>query len=221
MTDHDPLGIAGELIAEKYQIEHLVGEGGFAVVYRAKHVIWDRPVAVKFFNGLSRVPSDYRETLQQQFVDEGALLTELSVQTPGIVQARAVGFYTTPDGQWVPYHWYWVTGVGAPTWMEMQDPYAKNAQIYLCASAAETPGEYGYGGAANRVASSYCYPGWIPYSYYNWYGTVMFAGFPVGKGYTAAAKEAAPEDKPAPAAGGTGAAADPPPASPQPEKGES
>jgi eukaryotic-like serine/threonine-protein kinase len=103
MADQDPLGIVGELIAEKYQIEHLVGEGGFAVVYRAKHVIWERPVAVKFFDGLSRVPNDYRETLQQQFVDEGALLTELSVQTPGIVQARDVGFYTTRDGRWVPY----------------------------------------------------------------------------------------------------------------------
>ena len=103
MTDNDPLGIAGELIAEKYQIERLVGEGGFAVVYRAKHVIWNRPIAVKFFDGLSRVSSDYRETLQQQFLDEGALLTELSVQTSGIVQARDVGFYTTRDGRWVPY----------------------------------------------------------------------------------------------------------------------
>ncbi|MBN1612224.1 MAG: serine/threonine protein kinase [Polyangiaceae bacterium] len=103
MTDQDPLGIAGELVAEKYQIEHLVGEGGFAVVYRAKHVIWERPVAVKFFDGLSRVPNDYRETLQQQFLDEGALLTELSAQTSGIVQARDVGFYTTQDGRWVPY----------------------------------------------------------------------------------------------------------------------
>jgi serine/threonine protein kinase len=103
MTDNDPLGIAGELIAEKYQIEHLVGEGGFAVVYRARHVIWERPVAVKFFDGLSRVPDDYRDTLQQQFLDEGALLTELSAQTSGIVQARDVGFYTTRDGRWVPY----------------------------------------------------------------------------------------------------------------------
>ncbi len=103
MTDHDPLGLTGELIDEKYRIEHLVGEGGFAVVYRAKHVIWDRPVAVKFFNGLSRVPNSYRETLQQQFVAEGALLTELSVQSSGIVQARDIGFYTSPDGQWIPY----------------------------------------------------------------------------------------------------------------------
>ncbi len=103
MAVHDPLGIIGELVEEKYRIERLVGEGGFAVVYRAQHVIWEKPVAVKFFNGLSRAPVEYRESLQQQFVQEGALLTELSVQTPGIVQARDIGFYTTPDGQWVPY----------------------------------------------------------------------------------------------------------------------
>ena len=39
MTTQDPLGIVGSIIAEKYRIERLVGEGGFAVVYRAQHTI--------------------------------------------------------------------------------------------------------------------------------------------------------------------------------------
>jgi eukaryotic-like serine/threonine-protein kinase len=103
MLENDPLNISGQLVAEKYRIEHLVGEGGFAVVYRAEHTIWKQPVAVKFFSGLSQAPAEYREELLHQFIQEGALLTELSSQTAGIVQARDVGAYTTPAGQWMPY----------------------------------------------------------------------------------------------------------------------
>jgi len=103
MADKDPLNISGQVIAEKYRIEHLVGEGGFAVVYLAEHTIWKQPVAVKLFSGLSQAPGECRDELLQQFFQEGALLTELSSQTAGIVQARDVGAYTTPAGQWLPY----------------------------------------------------------------------------------------------------------------------
>jgi serine/threonine protein kinase len=103
MPEHDPLKISGQLVAEKYRIEHLVGEGGFAVVYLAEHTIWKQPVAVKFFSGLSQAPAEHREELLHQFIQEGALLTELSSQSAGIVQARDVGACTTPSGQWVPY----------------------------------------------------------------------------------------------------------------------
>jgi eukaryotic-like serine/threonine-protein kinase len=103
MTEFDPLGIVGQIVADKYRIEKLVGEGGFAVVYRAQHTIWNKPVAIKFFNGLSTAPLNQRDMFQQAFVQEGALLTELSSQTAGIVQARDIGTYTTPDGSWMPF----------------------------------------------------------------------------------------------------------------------
>jgi formylglycine-generating enzyme required for sulfatase activity len=103
MAQADPLNIAGQLVAEKYRIERLVGEGGFAVVYRAQHTIWNKPVAIKFFNGLSTAPVEQRDSLQQAFIQEGALLTDLSSKTAGIVQARDVGATTTPAGQWMPY----------------------------------------------------------------------------------------------------------------------
>jgi serine/threonine protein kinase len=103
MPDKDPLNISGQVVAGKYRIEYLAGEGGFAVVYVAEHTIWKQPVAVKFFSGLSHAPAEYREELLQQFFQEGALLTELSSQTAGIVQARDVGAYTTPAGQWLPF----------------------------------------------------------------------------------------------------------------------
>lgn len=103
MAARDPLGISGELIADKYMVEHAVGEGGFAVVYRAQHNIWKKPVAIKFFSELSSVPVDQREEMQQSFIDEGSMLNQLSTQTAAIVQARDVGFYTTPEGRWMPY----------------------------------------------------------------------------------------------------------------------
>jgi eukaryotic-like serine/threonine-protein kinase len=112
MTTRDPLSIVGSTIAEKYRIERLVGEGGFAVVYRAQHLIWNQPVAIKFFNGLSSAPVDQREEFKNQFIQEGALLTELSSHTASIVQARDVGTYTSPDGQWMPYMVLeWLDGV--------------------------------------------------------------------------------------------------------------
>jgi hypothetical protein len=52
----DPLSLIGTVLAEKYRVESFVSEGGFAVVYRATHTIWNKPVALKLFSELSRVP---------------------------------------------------------------------------------------------------------------------------------------------------------------------
>jgi formylglycine-generating enzyme required for sulfatase activity len=103
MAERDPLKIIGQTVADKYVVEKMVGEGGFAVVYRAQHSIWKKPVAIKFFSELSNAPEDQRDELQEAFINEGALLTELSSQTAAIVQARDVGTYTTPGGRWMPY----------------------------------------------------------------------------------------------------------------------
>src|SRR5438445_2889104 len=99
----DPLGLVGKKIDDKYQIESLVGEGGFAVVYRAQHLIFKRPVAIKAFRALSDFGTDQRERLLNEFIDEGRLLANLSERSAAIVQARDVGTLTTPNGDWVPY----------------------------------------------------------------------------------------------------------------------
>jgi eukaryotic-like serine/threonine-protein kinase len=142
MTTRDPLNIVGITIAEKYRIERLVGEGGFAVVYRAQHTIWKQPVAIKFFNGLSAAPVDQREEFRNQFIQEGALLTELSSQTASIVQARDVGTYTSPDGQWMPYMVLeWLDGLSLDELLERENqagtpPWALEQVITLLAQVA-------------------------------------------------------------------------------------
>jgi len=103
MANEDTLALIGTTVAEKYAVESIVGEGGFAVVYRAIHVLWKRPVALKVFKALGEVPAKDRERLLEDFIREGALLAELSEKSASICQARDVGMLTTPRGMTVPY----------------------------------------------------------------------------------------------------------------------
>ncbi len=99
----DPLGLVGTTIDDKYVVEAVVGEGGFAVVYKALHKLWQKPVAIKCFKTLMDASPALREKLLKDFVQEGALLTELSARSASIVQARDIGTLTTKDGAWLPF----------------------------------------------------------------------------------------------------------------------
>ncbi len=99
----DALGLVGTTIADKYAVESVVGEGGFAIVYRATHLVWKRPVAVKVFKALGEVAASEREKLLADFIQEGRLLADLSERSTAICQARDVGMLTTPRGEHVPY----------------------------------------------------------------------------------------------------------------------
>ncbi len=100
---NDPLELVGTTIDDKYAIESVVGEGGFAVVYRAQHLIWKRPVAIKAFKAMGSFGEKDRERLFEEFVREGKLLAELSERSAAICQARDIGTTTTPNGLWAPY----------------------------------------------------------------------------------------------------------------------
>jgi eukaryotic-like serine/threonine-protein kinase len=100
---NDTLGLVGITVADKYRVESLVGEGGFAIVYRATHLMWKRPVALKVFKALGDVSAADRVKLLEDFIREGALLAELSEKSASICQARDVGMLTTPGGITVPY----------------------------------------------------------------------------------------------------------------------
>ena len=103
-SSQDPLGIVGTVVDGKYQVEAVIGEGGFSVVYRAEHIIWKQPVALKCFNALAGVPAAMRQDLLNGFIQEGKLMTNLSSRTAAIVQARDVGTLTAPrDGAQVPF----------------------------------------------------------------------------------------------------------------------
>src|SRR5262249_20000961 len=103
MAAEDSLGLVGVTIDDKYVVESVVGEGGFGVVYRAMHKVWQKPVAIKCFKTLMDVSPAMREKLLKDFIQEGALLSELSARSASIVQARDVGTLSLPSGAWVPY----------------------------------------------------------------------------------------------------------------------
>ena len=119
MSANDSLGLVGLTIDDKYVVESVVGEGGFGVVYRAMHKLWQKPVAIKCFKTLMDAAPAMREQLLKDFIQEGALLTELSGRTASIVQARDVGTLTTPNGAWVPYMVLeWLEGETLEDWAE-------------------------------------------------------------------------------------------------------
>jgi formylglycine-generating enzyme required for sulfatase activity len=99
----DPLALVGTIVSSKYEIERVVGEGGFGVVYRATHKVWQRPVAIKVFRTLGDLPAERRDQLVKSFIQEGALLAELSERSAAICQARDVGMLKTRDGRELPY----------------------------------------------------------------------------------------------------------------------
>jgi formylglycine-generating enzyme required for sulfatase activity/serine/threonine protein kinase len=103
VLEGDSLQLVGRTIADKYAVERLVGEGGFATVYRATHLIWKRPVALKVFKKLTEFSDRDRQRLLDEFVQEGAVLNDLSARTAAIVQARDIGMLQTPSGEHIPY----------------------------------------------------------------------------------------------------------------------
>ncbi|HEX4448312.1 MAG TPA: bifunctional serine/threonine-protein kinase/formylglycine-generating enzyme family protein, partial [Polyangiaceae bacterium] len=103
MPHNDTLKLVGRTIADKYAVESVVGEGGFATVYRAMHLIWKRPVALKVFKALGDFAEKDRQKLLDEFIQEGALLADLSARTAAIVQARDIGMLDADGAQGVPY----------------------------------------------------------------------------------------------------------------------
>ncbi len=103
MANGDTLKLIGRTIAEKYAVESVVGEGGFATVYKAMHIIWKRPVALKVFKALGDFSEKDRQKLLDEFIQEGALLADLSARTAAIVQARDIGMLDGHGAQGVPF----------------------------------------------------------------------------------------------------------------------
>lgn len=99
----DRLGLVGHCIAEKYEVEAVIGDGGFSVVYRALHRVWREPVAIKCFVALSNAPGERREALLEAFIREGKLMSQLSGMSASVAQARDTGSINLPDQTWVPY----------------------------------------------------------------------------------------------------------------------
>jgi serine/threonine protein kinase len=119
----DRFNLVGSTVSGHYAVESVVAEGGFSIVYRARHTLWNRPVAIKAFHGADGLDAESREEMIRTFVQEGAMLAELSERTTAVVQARDIATTVTPAGDWVPFLVLeWLDGecLDAVLWRERQ-----------------------------------------------------------------------------------------------------
>ena len=100
---NDPLGLVGVTLDGQFDVGSVVGEGGFGVVYRARHRGFEQPVAIKVLKVLSVEDQRMQEALFAKFREEAKLLYTLSQESLNIVRAVHYGSLTTPSGLWAPY----------------------------------------------------------------------------------------------------------------------
>ncbi len=88
-----PLLRAGDVVANRFEIDRFAGSGGMGTVYRATDRYSQATVALKLLNVRPRSAGDSEES--DRFAREAQILSEL--RHPGIVSYVAHG--QTPDGQ--------------------------------------------------------------------------------------------------------------------------
>jgi serine/threonine protein kinase len=111
MVARDHFHLVGFKVAQKYLVEDVVGESGYALMYRAVDVATKVAVAMQVFKVLGEYDADTRQRLLQAFVQQGTALKELTAHTPAIRAPRDVGPMTTRDGKWVPFMVFdWLEG---------------------------------------------------------------------------------------------------------------
>lgn len=99
----DTFGLAGQLLDGQYRADAVVGEGGFGVVYRGRHLALDQPIAIKILKGLDGGDPRVNALVLEKFREEARLLYTLSQSSLHIVRSLSYGAAETPVGVWAPY----------------------------------------------------------------------------------------------------------------------
>ncbi|MEM1008031.1 MAG: protein kinase, partial [Myxococcota bacterium] len=103
--------LQGIVLCGKYSLEELVGKGGMAHVYRARHVHFDQFVAVKLlFRHLAK-----EDAMQQRFLREAKI--QFGLQHPNIVRV----FDFVEERGLLGVVMDWVEGYTLATWSQHQD----------------------------------------------------------------------------------------------------
>lgn len=99
----DVFGIVGSIQDGVFRVDEVVAQGGFAVVYRARHEGFKAEVALKCL----KIPGTLSEVAQQRFLskfrEEGELLFRLSALIPPVVRPLHVGVLATDHADFVPF----------------------------------------------------------------------------------------------------------------------
>jgi len=98
----DRFGLLGNTVASTFRVDSVVAEGGFGVVYRAFHLHFRSPVALKCLKIPEELPEAERQRFLEQFRSEAEIMFRLSSRLPNIVRPLHVDAVNTPRGQFVP-----------------------------------------------------------------------------------------------------------------------
>ncbi len=99
----DVFGLIGTVIAGRYRVDSVVGEGGFGVVYRGLHQSMRAPIAIKCLRVPQGLDAAGRDRLLRLFLDEGRIMHDLSRVDAGIAQAHDIDVMVARNGYQIPY----------------------------------------------------------------------------------------------------------------------
>jgi eukaryotic-like serine/threonine-protein kinase len=99
----DVFGIMGTTLAGTFHVEEVIAEGGFGVVYRAEHVAFRAPVALKCLKIPGTISPGQSEEFVENFREEAEILFHLSAQIPEVVRPLHADAMTLEDGTFVPF----------------------------------------------------------------------------------------------------------------------
>ena len=99
----DVFGIVGTTQAGTYQVESVVAEGGFGVVYRAYHGAFRAPVALKCLKIPQSLNAKSQSEFLERFREEAELMFRLSAGISAVVRPLHADVITTANGTFVPF----------------------------------------------------------------------------------------------------------------------
>lgn len=99
----DPFDLVGTSFAETFRVDSVVAQGGFAVVYRATHLRFAAPVALKCLKIPVNLTVAERADFLERFQKEGEVMFRLSSSIPEVVRPLQFDSLKLPDGRLVPF----------------------------------------------------------------------------------------------------------------------
>jgi serine/threonine protein kinase len=99
----DAFGLVGSVVDRQFRVDAVIGEGGFAVVYKGWHLSLDQPVALKALKMPEARDASLQGALLSKFREEAKITYVLSQATLNIVRIIDFGATTAPTGAWVPF----------------------------------------------------------------------------------------------------------------------
>jgi serine/threonine protein kinase len=104
MPRRDPFGFSGALIDAQLRVDEPIGEGGFSVVYRGRHLGLDEPVAIKCLKLPTGLTPSMVDAIVERFRAESRISYRLSQGNLDIVRSISSGTAHSPiTGSLIPY----------------------------------------------------------------------------------------------------------------------